>query len=132
MYNTIKDHHLTGTHGVPQRPFQGVPTGKPHHRDKADEGIVKNDRLLPDLNVWPITLNDLSGKFSGKGLRQLAGLMVEVTRKFTGSIDTWSVGLQTNLRGLSSIKLVHVLNFKTVFPILPFPQKYTFAISPNP
>jgi hypothetical protein len=100
MYNTIKDHHLTGTHRVPQRPVQGVPTGKPLHRDKADESIIKKDGLLPDLNVWPIALNDLSGKFSGEGLRRLAGLMVEATRTFTGSIDTWRFNNGNSLQDL--------------------------------
>ncbi|WP_375587232.1 hypothetical protein [Flagellimonas aurea] len=100
MYNTIKDHHLTGTHGVPQRPVQGVPTGQPPYRDKADEGIVKKDRLLPDVNVWPIAMNDISEKYSGDGLRQLAGLMVEVTRKFTGSIDSWRFDERDSLQDL--------------------------------
>ncbi|MEW2922997.1 hypothetical protein AB1A65_16110 [Muricauda sp. ANG21] len=100
MYNTIKDHHLTGTHGVPQRPVQGVPTGQPPYRDKADEGIVKKNGLLPDVNVWPIAMNDISEKYSGDRLRQLAGLMVEVTRKFTGSIDSWRFDERDSLQDL--------------------------------
>lgn len=89
MCITIKDHHLKGTHGVPQHAVQGVPTGKPSHGDEAHENIVKKVKLLPDLTVWPIPMSDISERFSGDGLRQLARLMVRAARKFTGNIDTW-------------------------------------------
>ncbi|MER3374027.1 MAG: hypothetical protein RIM83_05260 [Allomuricauda sp.] len=89
MYSTTEDHHLKGTHGVPQHIVQGVPTGKPPHGDKTDEGTFKKVKLFPDLTVCPIALNNISEKYSEDEMRHLARLMVEATRKFTGSIDAW-------------------------------------------
>lgn len=89
MYSTIEDHHLKRTYGVTQYIVQGVPTGKPSHRHKADEGTFKKVKLFPDLTVWPIALSDISEKFSEGELRHLARLMVKATRKFTGSIENW-------------------------------------------
>ena len=84
----------------PQRTFQGIPTGKPPRGNKKIEGVKPKNRLFFKLTAQPLLSQPISYDLTEQEFRQLAKLMVDATRAFTGSIDGWEFGENNSLQEL--------------------------------
>ncbi|SNZ01440.1 hypothetical protein [Flagellimonas pacifica] len=88
MHTQGKTNTIKRTKGVPRPTFQGRTTVPIQKRDAKTQTAPSKGLSLSDVTIAPMLAHPVLGE-KKLDLRELAQLMVEATRYFSGNIDHW-------------------------------------------